>query len=129
MRARTRILIVEDDVPLRSLFRTALKMAGFDVRDVGDGYEALLSLEDHPPDLVVLDLALPRVQGQSVREEMLAGSHTRDIPVVVVTGSTGPEIYQLNADWVLTKPIEPERLVEVVQKCLSSSGPRHASRS
>ena len=119
-RPRPRILIIEDDTPLRLLYRTALKTAGFDVSDVGDGYEALQALDERPPELVVLDLGLPRVNGQTVREEMAAHDRTREIPIVIVTGSTGPEIYRLAADCVLTKPVAPDRLVEVVQRCLST---------
>ena len=121
-RAPQTILIVEDDVPLRRLFRDALALAGFDVREAGDGYEELRSIDTAPPGLVVLDLALPALSGYVVREELAAQAHTRHIPVVVVTGSTGPEIYQLDADCVLTKPVGPDRLVRTVRRCLESGG-------
>jgi DNA-binding response OmpR family regulator len=122
MPARQTILIVEDDVALRRLYRTALSFAGFDVQEAGDGFDALKSLDSKPPDLVVLDLALPALSGHVVCEELAAQAHTRDIPVVIVTGSTGMEIYQLEADRVLTKPISPDRLVEVVRRCLAAGG-------
>lgn len=98
-------LIVEDDLTLRQLYRVTLTTAGFSVREVGDGYDALHVIDVERPDLVVLGLALPRLDDRSVREELAAKAQTRDIPVVVVTGSTGPEIYQLDADCALTKPV------------------------
>src|SRR5688572_21780052 len=101
MSARRKLLIVEDDDDLRGLFRMALQMAGYEVRDVGDGYQALQALQEYTPDLVVLDLGLPRVQGRSVREDMLARTQTRDIPVVVVTASTASDVHQFAADRVL----------------------------
>jgi DNA-binding response OmpR family regulator len=114
------ILIVEDDVPLRHMYRMALTLAGFDVREVGDGFDALHAIDAEPPDLVILDLALPRLNGYAVREELAGRAHTRQIPVMIVTGMTGPEVYQLNADCVMTKPVPPEKLVEAVHKCLAS---------
>jgi DNA-binding response OmpR family regulator len=119
MAARQKILIVEDDDDLRYLFRFTLTTAGFEVRDVSDGYEALQALTEHTPDLVVLDLGLPRVRGQSVREEMLAQAHTQHVPVVIVTGSTSAEVFQVNADCLLMKPVMPDVLVEAVRKCLT----------
>jgi DNA-binding response OmpR family regulator len=90
----------------------ALTLAGFDVREVGDGYDALRQLESEPPDLVVLDLGLPRVPGRTVLEDMAAKPQTREIPIVIVTASTGPEIDQLKTACTLTKPVSPERLVD-----------------
>jgi CheY-like chemotaxis protein len=55
------ILVVEDDAPLRSVYRTALRMAGFFVNEAANGLEALRALDADPPDLVVLDLGLPIV--------------------------------------------------------------------
>jgi DNA-binding response OmpR family regulator len=116
------ILIVEDDIPLRDLYRTALVTAGFDVRVVGNGYDALQSLDDRRPHLVILDLGLPVVSGYVVRQELAAQAHTRDIPVVIVTGETGAGDH-LDADCVLTKPVTPDKLVEVVRRCLASGAP------
>ena len=115
------ILVVEDDLPLRQVYKMALTLAGFEVREVGDGYEALRALEERPPDLVVLDLMLPRVNGNIVRQEMAARAHMQKIPVVVVTGAAdGPDLNQLEADCVMKKPITPDMLVETVRKCLAS---------
>jgi DNA-binding response OmpR family regulator len=58
------ILIVEDDTELRGIYRTALRVAGYGVQEAGDGYEALRAVDADPPDLVVLDLALPRLSGR-----------------------------------------------------------------
>jgi DNA-binding response OmpR family regulator len=116
------ILIVEDDIPLRDLYRTALVTAGFDVRVVGNGYDALQSLDDRRPHLVVLDLGLPVVSGHVVRQELAAQAHTRHIPVVIVTGETSG-IDPRHGDCVLTKPVTPDALVTVVRRCLASGAP------
>jgi len=61
MSSRRKILIVEDDEDLRTLFRVTLTLAGYDVQEAGDGLEALRQIDHSPPDLVVLELMLPFV--------------------------------------------------------------------
>jgi len=109
-------LVVKDDAPLRAMYRTALRMAGFYVNEASNGLEALRALDSDPPDLVVLDLGLPIVSGYAVRTEIAAHSHTRNIPVVVVTG-TEPDA-PLDVPCLLRKPVSPEALVAAVNKCL-----------
>lgn len=113
------ILIIEDDVPLRRLYRTALTLAGFDVREAGDGFAALQALEESRPDLVVLDLMLPILNGFAVYEDLKGQAGTRDIPVVIVSGIEGVEDYRLAADCVFRKPVAPDTLVEAVRRCLT----------
>src|SRR5438128_6985848 len=111
------ILVVEDDAPLRSLYRTALRMAGFFVNEAANGLEALRALDADPPDLVVLDLGLPLVSGYAVRTELAAQSHTRHIPIVVVTGNE-PDA-PLAVSCLMRKPVAPDDLVAAVNKCLA----------
>jgi CheY-like chemotaxis protein len=116
---RQTILIVEDDEDLRRLFRTALALAGYDVLEAGDGLEALQRIDHSPPDLVILDLVLPRMSGMVVREEIAAQAMTRDIPIVVITGSAA-HAGDLNVACFLRKPVDPDQLVDAVQNCLAS---------
>jgi CheY-like chemotaxis protein len=117
--ARTQtILVVEDDQDLRRLFRTALTLAGYNVHEAGDGLEALHKIDHTPPDLVVLDVMLPQVSGLVVKQEIAAHIVTRDIPVVIVTGST--IAIDAGAACVLRKPVSPEQLVTTVKDCLAS---------
>jgi DNA-binding response OmpR family regulator len=114
---RHRILVVEDDRTTRLMYRAALALAGFEVDAVDDGLAALQRIDESRPDLVVLDLHLPRVDGLSVLGELRATSHTCDIPVVVVTGTSYPPGVE-NATAVLEKPLDPDRLVAVITNCL-----------
>jgi two-component system, OmpR family, phosphate regulon response regulator PhoB len=118
---RLRILIVEDDAHLRRFYRLALTFAGYEVREAGDGVEALRAIESDRPDLVVLDLVLPALSGRAVRDELTAQAHTREIPVVVVTGTSGIEVDRVNADCVLPKPVSSDQLLETVRRCLAST--------
>ena len=119
MSERQTILVVEDDEDLRRLFRTALVLAGYDVVEAGDGLEALLRIDQAPPDLVVLDIVLPRLSGIAVQQEIAAQAVTRQIPIVVITGS-GMEPSEMDVACFLRKPVSPEQLVEVVEQCLQS---------
>lgn len=112
------ILLVEDDQPLRQLYRLALEVRGFIVDIAGDGLSALdRVLESPPPQLIVLDLGLPRVSGLEVARELVAHAETRDIPIVVVTGTTesfDPAPFAA----VLRKPVGPDELVFEVEQTL-----------
>lgn len=113
------VLIVEDDLPLRQLYRRALSLAGFDVREVGDGFDALQALDIQRPNVVVLDLALPRLDGYAVLDELRARSHMRGVRALVVTGSTDARVYDLDADCVMRKPVTADELVAAVRRCLA----------
>ena len=117
-----RILIVEDDVDVRRLYRTTLAMAGYDVEEAGDGVDALRLIENRAPDLIVLDLVLRALDGISVQQELAARSFTSQIPIVVVTGSS-IDTRALNVACVLHKPVMPDELVRTVKHCLTSGAP------
>lgn len=117
MHGGKRLLVVEDNIDLRRLFRTALSMAGYDVDEAADGLEALRMIENRPPDLVVLDLMLHSLDGVSVQQELAARAITANIPVVIVTGSD-IDVTGANVACVLRKPVLPDKLVRTVHTCL-----------
>jgi CheY-like chemotaxis protein len=114
---RQRVLVVEDDAALRQMFAMALTMAGFDVLEAPNGYEAIHSVERQLPDIIVLDLLLPGFGGLSVQRDIADRAMTRHIPIVIVTGSTRP-LDNLPVACVLRKPVDPEELVTKVRECL-----------
>jgi CheY-like chemotaxis protein len=120
-RRRMKVLVVEDNDDLRSLFRTALAIDGFEVQEARDGLEALHRLDQDPPDVVILDINLPLVSGVAVREQIAVHSATRHIPIVVVTGSA-ENFDALNVPCIIRKPVSPAELVKAVRKCLASGG-------
>jgi two-component system phosphate regulon response regulator PhoB len=118
MTRKQTILVVEDDEDLRRLFRTALTLSGYHVEEAGDGLEALQKIDQAPPDLVVLDLMLPQISGIVVQQEIAAHAVTRQIPIVIITGST-LDLGDMKAACLLRKPISPEELIVTVRQCLS----------
>ena len=112
---------MEDDTDLRRMFRHALTMAGFSVADVGNGLDALRQIDSQLPDAIVLDLGLPVVSGHAVLQEVAAHAHTRNIPVVVVTGQVSG-IDPREVACMLRKPVSPDELVFVVRRCIAAGG-------
>ena len=117
--SRKSVLVVEDDEDLRHMFRDALEFNGFDVREAADGPDALRIIETTPPDVVVLDIRLPTLDGVSVREELAANPRTKDIPILFVTGTTvDPD--RLQGTRLLRKPVPPDDLVATVRGSLAT---------
>jgi two-component system, OmpR family, response regulator len=99
----------------------ALRFASFETREARSGMEALAILDRWRPDLVVLDLVLPGIDGLAVRQELASHSGTQTLPVVVITGSQLP-LDGIDAACVLRKPFTMDELVAAVQNCLKASG-------
>ena len=123
MPRQQRVLIVEDDADLRQLYCRTLAMAGYDVTEARGGFEALRHLDSKLPDIVVLDLLLPGIDGRTVRDELASHALTRQIPIVVVTG-LAEKLESLDVACILRKPFSPDRLVEAVRTCLAAGSPR-----
>ena len=114
--ARSLILVVEDDRGLRDLYRTALGLSGYDVHVSEDGLDALRYLEDHRPDLIVLDLDLPKIPGVTLYSELRFHPSMRAIPILVVTGTDPlPDLREVK---ILRKPCPPEALIDTIQAAL-----------
>jgi DNA-binding response OmpR family regulator len=122
--AQHRVLVVDDDEQIRTLVSWQLEAEGFTVRGAADGATALNAVEADPPDLVVLDLSLPRVDGLDVLARL---RRTSAIPVIVVTGRGGETDrivgLDLGADDYLVKPFSPGELAARVRSVLRRALP------
>jgi DNA-binding response OmpR family regulator len=121
------VLVVEDERKLRDFIRSYLERAGFTVLSTGSGAEAITMAADATPDLVVLDLGLPDVSGETVASELRAMSA---VPIVMLTARAAEEDrirgLELGADDYVTKPFSPRELVLRVQAILRRGGPAAA---
>jgi DNA-binding response OmpR family regulator len=118
------VLVVEDERKLRELVRSYLERAGFTVLTTDSGAEALTLAASASPDLVILDLGLPDVAGETVARELRAAGPT---PILMLTARSTEEDrirgLELGADDYVTKPFSPRELVLRVQAVLRRSGP------
>jgi len=124
------VLVVEDERKLRDLVRSYLERAGFTVLSTGSGAEALTMADAAAPDLVILDLGLPDVPGESVARELRTAAATGTTPILMLTAKTAEEDrirgLELGADDYVTKPFSPRELVLRVQAILRRGAPAAA---
>ena len=123
------VLVVEDERKLRDFIRSYLERAGFTVLSTGSGAEAITMVTAAEPDLMVLDLGLPDVPGETVARELRAISA---IPILILTAKAAEEDrirgLELGADDYVTKPFSPRELVLRVQAILRRGGPAAAQQ-
>jgi DNA-binding response OmpR family regulator len=122
-RAKPRILVVEDEPRLRDLLRLYLERDGYAVTDAADGAAALAAYDAEPPDLVILDLMLPRMQGETVLEEL----RDRGTVPVLITSAKRTDAdriagLRLGADDYLGKPFNPHEVTARVAAILRRTG-------
>ncbi len=122
-----RILVVEDDDVLASTLKRRLELEHFAVDTEASGARALSSAAEHQPDLVILDLKLPDLNGYEVCRELRKLYHPWIVPILMLTGMDKP-IDQLRgfahgADAYLTKPYEPAELLKTVNLLLGQTTP------
>jgi CheY-like chemotaxis protein len=116
--ASRRILVVDDQESIRSVLRQALVEAGADVLEAGGGTEALEIAAREMPDLILLDIAMPGMNGWQVLESLRGMAETADIPVVLETSSGDFPSYELAKRHSVAAFIsKPFRLVDVVETC------------
>jgi CheY-like chemotaxis protein len=123
---RPTILLVEDDSATRELFDYALRLSGLAVVAARDGLAGLRAIEQQVPDAVVLDLDLPNVSGIDVHQEIVSHAETRDIPIIIVTGTSWRA--PAGVFRTLRKPITSDVLVTVVQQALRQHDDQAANR-
>ena len=116
------VLVVDDDRPLRTLCRAGLEEAGFRVLEAADGEEALASVHDEHPDLILLDIMMPGISGWEVTSTLLADRSTDQIPIIFMTARTEladrVRAFGLGAQEYVTKPFDPQALAKTVAKTL-----------
>jgi len=117
------VLIVEDVENLLKLQSLLLTTRGFKVHGVADGKLALDYVMNKKPDLVLLDIMLPEIDGFEVCRQIKSEASTKGIPVIMVSSKTSKEdlakAEQVGADWYITKPFKAAMLIETVQRFLS----------
>jgi DNA-binding response OmpR family regulator len=131
MRQQT-ILVVDDEPTIREVVRKYLERDGFAVQESSDGHQAIAYLRDHTPDLIVLDIMLPGVDGLSITRQLrdpagyMGLSVDGSIPIIMLTAKTD-EMHRIKglevgADDYVTKPFSPQELVARVKAVLRRTG-------
>lgn len=120
---KQRILIVEDEESLLKLESILLTSKGYQVQGVANGKEALEAIKTTPPDLVLLDIMLPEIDGFEVCQRIKENEATKHIPVIMLTAKKSREDMsrgeKVGADWYITKPFKSAMVIETIQRFLA----------
>jgi DNA-binding response OmpR family regulator len=127
--SKPRILIVDDEPDLLTVLRFGLEAAGFEVIQASDGEQGLALARQQLPDLMILDLMLPRMDGYKVCRALKFDERFRGMPIVILSARSGEQdrqlAYTMGADAFVTKPYEMRGLVAVIREKLEA--PRRAA--
>jgi CheY-like chemotaxis protein len=126
-RERPLVLIVEDQSDLRQLYAEHLTQSGFDVLEAGNGADAIHATTANLPDVVLMDLSLPIVDGWEATRRLKADAHTSHIPIVALTAHDGSGELQRATDagcnWFVPKPCAPAALITELRRVLAGPTP------
>lgn len=120
------VLVVDDEPTARSMLRLILVRAGFEVREAKDGYEALEQVERNVPDVMLLDIMMPGMDGFTVCQILREQESTVDLPIIMLSARADPESVntglRVGATKYLTKPVTPDELTRHIREVLSIEG-------
>ena len=121
----SRILVVDDEPAIVRLMEYVLDRQGYTVRTAADGDEGLHAVSEFRPDLIILDVMMPRKDGYTVAEAIRSDPALAQIPIIMLSAKAqDTDVEQglaAGANLYLTKPFEPDGLLEIVAKCLSGN--------
>ena len=121
--AQETILIIEDDPSVRTLLEKTLGSKGYSISTADDGLAALTMLEELEPDLMIVDIMMPRLDGMTFVKAVKSNTQTAQIPIIFLTAKNDPKtmIQGINfgARFYITKPFQIDELVTKVEKALS----------
>ncbi|MFE4633445.1 response regulator [Streptomyces sp. NPDC056773] len=119
--ASGRVLVVDDNKVIRQLIKVNLELEGFEVVTANDGAECLDVVHHVLPDVITLDVVMPRLDGFGTAAQLRADPRTRHLPVAIVSACTQNEVeagIAAGVDAFLAKPFEPTELVRVVRRLI-----------
>jgi two-component system phosphate regulon response regulator PhoB len=119
------VLLVEDDPDIRHLVSYKLTKSGFEVVEAADGLAAMQAARQKAPDLVILDVRMPRMSGLDVCRELRAGPLTGTVPIIMLTARARPQdleqAYAAGATDYVVKPFSPRVLLQHVESALEKA--------
>ncbi len=125
--AKGRILIVEDDEDNRHLVAFLLKSGGFDVLEADDGREGLNKARQEHPDLLLLDMSIPEIDGWALARLLKSAPETQSICIVALTGHTLPgdrkKAIEAGCNGYISKPLDTNSFVDQVEAFLTGKAP------
>ena len=121
----TKILIADDEEDIKEIMQMFLESQGYEVETAFDGLSALDQVKSWNPDVILLDIMMPVMDGIQVCEKIKSDPDTKHIPVIMVSAASkrdkeGPA-FEAGADEYVVKPFDPTELGKVVERCLAKA--------
>ena len=117
-----KILIVEDEPDIKDLLKSRLEANGYEVMTATDGFEALEIARENKPDLITLDVMLPKLNGYAVCRMLKFSQQHQNIPIIMLTARSDPQDLktgrEVAADAYITKPFESQALIQKIAELL-----------
>ena len=130
--ASGRVLVVDDNKVIRQLIRVNLELEGLEVVTAADGAECLEVVHQVRPDVITLDVVMPRLDGLRTAARLRSDPRTRDLPLAIISACTQYEVdtgLDVGVDAFLAKPFEPAELVSVVRRLIERNPSREQART
>ena len=120
-RERRLVLLVDDCQDTRELYAEYLELSGFDVKEADNGIVAIDEAVRVRPDIIVMDMSLPKLDGREAARQLRADERTRSIPLVMISGYDADALPKSDGLWdqYLGKPCPPDKLVSVIGRLVS----------
>ena len=118
-----KVLVIDDSKTIRRTAETLLGKEGCEVFTAIDGFDALSKLAEHQPDIVFVDVEMPRTDGYELAAQVRSDPRTRDVPIVMITSRTGEKhrtrALELGVDEYLDKPYQESQLLDAVARLIA----------
>ena len=118
------VLIVDDEMPTRTLLRIMLQGAGYTTCEAEDGEEALEAVAQHSPDVVLLDVMMPRLDGFGVCAKLREDKVTANLPIIMLSADTNSTTaakgLEVGANMFLTKPVPRPKLLQILEEVFAT---------
>lgn len=122
-RLKPLVLLVEDQLELRQMYAQQLELGGFEVIEAENGADAVTNTAVHIPDVVLMDLSLPVLDGWEATRRLKADARTAHIPIVALTAHDGSgeleRATNAGCDWFVPKPCPPDALITEIRRVLA----------
>jgi two-component system, OmpR family, alkaline phosphatase synthesis response regulator PhoP len=130
--AQPKILLVDDDSLMHRLYRQHIERAGYQMLSAYNGVEAVAVATRETPQLIIMDIMMPELDGLSAIREIKREVTNKAVPVIVVTANPQYHLSQKESEWAgaslfLTKPFGPASLVAAIQRLVPTAGPQTES--
>ena len=131
--AKGKILVVDDEIYIVHILDFSLGIEGYEVITALDGEQALAKVAEDKPDLIVLDIMMPKLDGYETCKALKQNPETHDIPVILLSAK-GRNVdqkvgFEVGADDYITKPFSPRKLVERINSILGQTSRQDAARA